>query len=257
MSTWRSGWRSAFQSTLPVWGATSHIPYQLEHFPISIHAPRVGSDAPCPPGRSTPGGNFNPRSPCGERRLEIRDNQVTELFQSTLPVWGATPERVGERGGGDAISIHAPRVGSDAQDRPGDGGGAQDFNPRSPCGERRRIRGGRNIPCQIFQSTLPVWGATEAGGDHPDGHGISIHAPRVGSDSSPRLTCSRRRNFNPRSPCGERHVPVELWMQRVGISIHAPRVGSDSGSPTTASPSNNFNPRSPCGERPGGIPPHG
>ena len=172
-------------------------------------------------------------------------------------MWGATPERVGERGGGDAISIHAPRVGSDAQDRPGDGGGAQDFNPRSPCGERRRIRGGRNIPCQIFQSTLPVWGATVAGGDHPDGHGISIHAPRVGSDSSPRLTCSRRRNFNPRSPCGERHVPVELWMQRVGISIHAPRVGSDSGSPTTASPSNNFNPRSPCGERPGGIPPHG
>ena len=231
MSTWRSGWRSAFQSTLPVWGATSHIPYQLEHFPISIHAPRVGSDLHPKGGAahhlisihaprvgsdfSEPSLTrwicyFNPRSPCGERRISA--------FHGLC---------------------------------------ADHFNPRSPCGERRRIRGGRNIPCQIFQSTLPVWGATVAGGDHPDGHGISIHAPRVGSDSSPRLTCSRRRNFNPRSPCGERHVPVELWMQRVGISIHAPRVGSDSGSPTTASPSNNFNPRSPCGERPGGIPPHG
>ena len=33
-------------------------------------------------------------------------------FQSTLPAWGATPERAGD-GKAHRISIHAPRVGSD------------------------------------------------------------------------------------------------------------------------------------------------
>ena len=61
------------------------------------------------------------------------------------------------------ISIHAPRAGSD-------GGGGEitsediNFNPRSPCGERR-------IPRSL--------GVIK--GD------ISIHAPRAGSDSRPSL----------------------------------------------------------------------
>ena len=56
---------------------------------ISIHAPRVGSDQPRPQS-SLPG----------------------LIFQSTLPVWGATlPQRRQNRSG--PISIHAPRVGSD------------------------------------------------------------------------------------------------------------------------------------------------
>ena len=55
-----------------------------------------------------------------------------------------------------------------------------------------------------FQSTLPVWGATHPPCTHLAASGISIHAPRVGSD----------------------------WMQvhyrlHFDISIHAPRVGSD------------------------------
>ena len=58
----------AFQSTLPVWGAT-----MLPVLPawgmarISIHAPRVGSDLGFP--------------------VSIFGSRV---FQSTLPVWGAT-----------------------------------------------------------------------------------------------------------------------------------------------------------------------
>ena len=32
--------------------------------------------------------------------------------------------------------------------------------------------------------------------------------------------------FNPRSPCGERHVAPEN-LTLINISIHAPRVGSD------------------------------
>ena len=56
-----------FQSTLPVWGATSP-PFRTQELRlISIHAPRVGSDYL---STSSPTGIF--------------------IFQSTLPVWGAT-----------------------------------------------------------------------------------------------------------------------------------------------------------------------
>ena len=35
---------------------------------------------------------------------------------------------------------------------------------------------------------------------------ISIHAPRAGSDVCIRTTLDVRTYFNPRSPCGERHM---------------------------------------------------
>ena len=61
-----------FQSTLPVRGATTIDTEVLSFVIISIHAPRAGSDAleglcfrrTC---------YFNPRSPCGERRLSSRN----------------------------------------------------------------------------------------------------------------------------------------------------------------------------------------
>ena len=93
-----------------------------------------------------------------------------------------------------AISIHAPRVGSDPQTHvlllP-----VPYFNPRSPCGERLSI----NVLIA------------------PDGE-ISIHAPRVGSDEeSMHFACSLP-YFNPRSPCGERrqrctNFKVHLWQR--------------------------------------------
>ena len=161
-----------------MWGATQCGQHQRDTTGISIHAPRVGSDQP---GRSTPSTIF--------------------VFQSTLPVWGATKDGVKviqvQR-----ISIHAPRVGSD----PGSGQERlveSDFNPRSPCGERPdKIDqiSGRNL----FQSTLPVWGATKAMQFNSQEAEISIHAPRVGSDSSGKSWWSWPGHFNPRSPCGER-----------------------------------------------------
>ena len=55
-----------------------------------------------------------------------------------------------------------------------------------------------------FQSTLPVWGATILRKNIAQDKDISIHAPRVGSDS----------------------VEFEE-LDNDDISIHAPRVGSD------------------------------
>ena len=104
---------SAFQSTLPVGGATRHFGYVPSHRRISIHAPRGGSDV-----------------------APVSDYNINVLFQSTLPVGGATlllesrfgfmsnfnPRSPwGERPGDDVdasftvnISIHAPRGGSDS-----------------------------------------------------------------------------------------------------------------------------------------------
>ena len=80
---------SAFQSTLPGWGATC--------------ASAVGRARPC---------DFNPRSPDGERPGTGSPLTFNGLFQSTLPGWGAT--HCGIRGCRPVvISIHAPRMGSD------------------------------------------------------------------------------------------------------------------------------------------------
>ena len=91
---------------------------------------------------------------------------------------------------------------------------------------------GRQLDFRIvyvpFQSTLPVWGAT----------------------MTPHTSPGCSRNFNPRSPCGERHFPPILSNQTIIISIHAPRVGSDGTIKTMKSALVYFNPRSPCGERP-------
>ena len=57
----------------------------------------------------------------------------------------------------------------------------------------------------VFQSTLPVGGATSAD-----------LAKRYGMD-----------HFNPRSPWGERPNHVTVLGKALDISIHAPRGGSD------------------------------
>ena len=147
---------------------------------ISIHAPRVGSDAR-PYVRDSKTGkflstlpawgatalrwphqgmrpNFYPRSPRGERLHYILTPSVSSLFLSTLPAWGATCTL------GHLYQLYinfyprSPRGERlDALDGESDAG---DFYPRSPRGER------------------PIVDMRRASGD-----AISIHAPRVGSDS--------------------------------------------------------------------------
>ena len=150
--------------------------------------------------RASPGPDFNPRSPHGERRCcerkqnkhpcisihaprtgsdalccVLRHNKSISIH---APRTGSDPtENYYERS--DTISIHAPRTGSD-QTMAVACRAVTHFNPRSPHGERLRALQGL-AACDI-----------------------SIHAPRTGSDWYLR----RVRNA-------------------VGISIHAPRTGSD------------------------------
>ena len=103
----------------------------------------------------------------------------------------------------DAISIHAPRTGSDAFARVSRKDSAQ------------------------FQSTLPARGATGKRDVIRRALEISIHAPRTGSDGRECRFPRKSRHFNPRSPHGERQHSGRCWTRWASISIHAPRTGSD------------------------------
>ena len=56
--------------------------------------------------------HFNPHSPCGERRESGKQYPFERLFQSTLPMRGATAE-IRARFIAARISIHTPHAGSD------------------------------------------------------------------------------------------------------------------------------------------------
>ena len=122
-----------FQSTLPLRGATVRQGRGADRVGISIHTPLAGSDVvdvrhvyPVLISIHTPlaGSDFsrrsynsnsfyfNPHSPCGERLLRMMFSNWLLVFQSTLPLRGATRLRaVGERL--LPISIHTPLAGSD------------------------------------------------------------------------------------------------------------------------------------------------
>ena len=122
---------------------------------ISIHAPRVGSDCTIRWLRPILQ-HFNPRSPCGERPGNIPLLSVSGSFQSTLPVWGAT------------IYDECRYV-------------MMEFQSTLPVWGATPTKAFTSSRAK-FQSTLPVWGATRGMIDLAYRSGISIHAPRVGSD---------------------------------------------------------------------------
>ena len=153
--------------------------------------------------RHTPKRYFNPRSPWGGDPPAWWPAGASLQFQFTLPVGGATSLIVSQFAR-RKISIHAPRGGSDGLAKVPIKK-QEDFNPRSPWGERRGScniskiellisihapRGGSDskrcwlcdVDCGLFQSTLPVGGAT----------------PPAGKQKVPMG------DFNPRSPWGER-----------------------------------------------------
>ena len=123
---------------------------------ISIHAPHAGCDF-SPFAFCSPSFYFNPRTPCGVRRVD-----------SSHPLYNLT------------ISIHAPHAGCDKRPvvrlfK------VSDFNPRTPCGVRRS-----HPSCQLslayFNPRTPC-GVRLPGGKQPKLVGaISIHAPHAGCD---------------------------------------------------------------------------
>ena len=144
-----------FQSTRPMRGATSP-----------------------PPESAQRAGRFNPRAPCGARPTGCPCLSVMARFQSTRPMRGAT--KISQCASPPLrVSIHAPHAGRDRRGA-SRSSGRKGFNPRAPCGARRR-----RLTC--IRSTCGF---------------------------NPRAPCGARRRwqssifantcFNPRAPCGAR-----------------------------------------------------
>ena len=190
-----------FQSTLPLRGATDR------RAPRRRIQPNFNPHSPCGErhGRAVFNhlrNNFNPHSPCGERLSHPRFNPRTITISIHTPLAGSdavVQRRCRVR---SKISIHTPLAGSDfllsAHWR-----SCKNFNPHSPCGERHRALGFRVRP-SIFQSTLPLRGATRQRHDKRKRRLISIHTPLAGSDMDVGDGTTEPFNFNPHSPCGER-----------------------------------------------------
>ena len=146
-----------FQSTHPLRGATHSVRAVSHHALISIHAPLAGCDL-CRRFNASCIGYFNPRTPCGVRLARPAAMTGCAGFQSTHPLRGATSSSTRMRGTGTfqsthplrgatippsetvvrmAISIHAPLAGCDAARAPTSFRSSH-FNPRTPCGVRRK-----------------------------------------------------------------------------------------------------------------------
>ena len=129
-------------------------------------------------------------------------------------------------------------------------GFCRNFNPRTPCGVRPALYACFKHP-GLFQSTHPVWGATEparavgpkrpyfnprtpcgvrpgvpSSKKHHQTEFQSTH-PVWGATSALWLTVVLPDNFNPRTPCGVRRADLTICHYCHRISIHAPRVGCD------------------------------
>ena len=181
----------------------------------------------------------------GATSLEDYFGLPTGVFQSTLPAGGATKNHQNQeyeiqisihapRRGSDFvpyrllwrhwISIHAPRRGSDRRQEC-KYHSLQDFNPRSPQGERL-------FDCHLVNPP----------------HAISIHAPRRGSDpgaiatgygqkfqstlpaggATPHAASSKTFFlFQSTLPAGGATINPIFIYDLIPISIHAPRRGSD------------------------------
>ena len=157
---WIALWVSQQQISIhaPREGSDNKAMEPFRPLPISIHAPREGSDSDC-----------------------LLSRHFSTPFLSTLPARGAThlagvlPPHLLH------ISIHAPREGSDSIDSDALTNSSH-FYPRSPRGERRCGITGRTSWVNFYprspRGERPPCPARSA-----QSWGISIHAPREGSDS--------------------------------------------------------------------------
>ena len=161
-------------------GCDQPLPVFVLKCDISIHAPHAGCDSAVM-GIFFDSSNFNPRTPCGVRRVSLRFQIVPQDISIHAPHAGCDPCSA-HTPAARYISIHAPHAGCDFS---GDISecGPRHFNPRTPCGVRlARMFGNAPLPpisihaphagcdgmitvvtdvVREFQSTHPMRGATE------------------------------------------------------------------------------------------------
>ena len=117
-------------------GATLKFDVHSFEYEISTHAPLAGRDWESV-GETVGKADFNPRAPCGARRLPTAERLSRRYFNPRAPC-GARP----------GSSVRKQDV--------------HDFNPRAPCGARQASNG-LFVASTLFQPTRPLRGATIAG----------------------------------------------------------------------------------------------
>ena len=213
---------------------------------------------------------FNPRTPCGVRRINSTSTRHGWDFNPRTPCGVRLGQNL-DKSEDDTISIHAPHAGCDLHGLP-NRQGRPHFNPRTPCGVRLHSRGktaqfvtfqsthpmrgattlqfNAALGMVAFQSTHPMRGATELNTAFVELCRISIHAPHAGCDFP---SCSRRYSLSSFQSTHPMRGATETLMTRQPVwGYFNPRtpcgVRLAAGGMFDDVPSD-FNPRTPCGVR--------
>ena len=150
------------------------------------------------------------------------------------------------------ISIHALLAESDAR-RPGQTAKANNFYPRSPCGERPPPAP-QGKSSKKFLSTLSLRRATLI--STKKGQVLSLFLSTLSLRRATLLYAMgyyRHGNFYPRSPCGERQCRSRKTGRPL-LFLSTLSLRRATWSTWIASIPKDFYPRSPCGERPSVLP---
>ena len=123
-----------FQSTHSLRSATALADLDMVHMWVSIHALLAECDCFRFSGGVDNGG-FNPRTPCGVRRVTFQHTADSSPFQSTHSLRSATSSSLVQRTLA-IVSIHALLAECDS-DTVSAKRTRDSFNPRTPCGVRR------------------------------------------------------------------------------------------------------------------------
>ena len=110
------------------------------------------------------------------------------------------------------------------------------------------------IPCEErlpeFQSTHPVWGATQWIPCEERLPEFQSTHPVWGATKGVTNFATDQQNFNPRTPCGVRHIVKPGALRIVIFQSTHPVWGATVIRELTVWPECHFNPRTPCGVRP-------
>ena len=148
-----------------------------------------------------------------------------------------------------AISIHAPRTGSDPKPRRCARTDERNFNPRSPHGERLHVRHSLRFEHSNFNPRSPHGERQQF--QRSLTRGIRFQSTLPARGATRRLCASASvMIFQSTLPARGATVRIPREAYCIVISIHAPRTGSDVSHPFLFISGDNFNPRSPHGERP-------
>ena len=194
--------RAEFQSTHPVWDATSHNQNAWRSPDISIHASRMGCDHAIILLRKSRHISIHASRMGCDNRLN-RVASYPRYFNPRIP-YGMRLFQCARFRQPPVISIHASRMGCDHSPRKHDRRSTY-FNPRIPYGMRLAGCGLRSTPT-YFNPRIPY------GMRHEHATGIvawfiSIHASRMGCDMCFRVGLHHPADFNPRIPYGMRPAP--------------------------------------------------